>query len=244
MEQDRQRTAVVAGVGEGMGLAIAKRFAQGGYRVVMLARDQAKFPAYEKAIAETSGTAIGIALDLRVEKDVIATLERIEAQQGPIEVAVYNAGAQHRKACLEITADTFEKVWRLGCLGGFVFGREAIRHMLPRKKGTVIFTGATSSLRGATNFAAFSAAKCGLRAVAQSMAREFGPQGIHVASIIIDGAIDMPAIHRMFPDLKSRTPANGLLLPSAAAEAYFQIHQQHPSAWSHEVDIRPFCEKF
>ncbi len=194
MVQKRLGVAVIAGVGEGMGRAIAERFAQEGYRVVMLARDASKFPALEKSIAEKGWVAVGVALDLRIEKDVIAAIGRIELEVGPIEVAVYNAGAQHRKACLEITADTFEKVWRLGCLAGFVFGREVIRHMLPRKSGTLIFTGATSSLRGGANFAAFAAAKFGLRAVSQSMAREFGPQGIHVANVIIDGAVDMPAI--------------------------------------------------
>lgn len=236
--------AVVAGVGEGLGLGIAKRFAVGGYHTVMLARSADKFSGMEKAITAAGGDAIGMHADTRDEPGMVALLERIEKEVGPIEVAVYNAGAQHRKPLLEITGDTFEKVWRLACFGGFVFGREAIRHMLLRGKGTVLFTGATSSVRGGPNFGAFASAKFGLRAVAQSMAREFGPKGIHVATVIIDGAVDMPAIHKMMPDLAKSLPENGLLKPDAAAETYFQIHKQHPSAWTLETEIRPFCEKF
>lgn len=236
--------AVVAGVGEGLGLALAKRFAVGGYRTVMLARSVEKFSEMEKTIEKAGGEAVGMQADARDEKLMIALLEKIEKDIGPIEAAIYNAGAQHRKPLLEITGDAFEKVWRLGCFGGFVFGREAIRHMLPRGKGTLLYTGATSSLRGGANFGAFASAKFGLRAVAQSMAREFGPKGIHVATVVIDGGVDMPAIHRMFPDLAKTTPENGLLKPDAAAETYFQIHKQHPSAWTLETEVRPFCEKF
>ena len=183
-------------------------------------------------------------VDVRVEQEVTDAFVRIEREHGPIEVAVFNAGAQHRKPLLEISADQFEKVWRLGCLGGFVFGREAIRHMLPRKRGTLLFTGATSALRGGAHFAAFAATKFGLRAVAQSMAREFGPQGIHVATVIVDGAIDMPAIHARFGDRIKDLPPDGLLNPDAIAETYFQLHQQQRSAWSLEADVRPYCEKF
>jgi NAD(P)-dependent dehydrogenase (short-subunit alcohol dehydrogenase family) len=244
MPTNLPKTAVIAGVGEGMGLALSKRFAAGGYSVVMLARNEEKFAGYEKMIHDQGGKAVGMKLDTRNEQEIVSVLDRVEKDVGPIEVAIYNAGAQHRKALLEITADAFEKVWRLACLGGFVFGREAIRRMLLRKSGTVLFTGATSSLRGGPNFAAFASAKFGLRAVAQSMAREFGPQGIHVASVFIDGAIDMPAIHKMFPDMVKNMPPNGLLSPDAVAETYFQVHRQHPSAWTHEADIRPFCEKF
>jgi NAD(P)-dependent dehydrogenase (short-subunit alcohol dehydrogenase family) len=236
--------AVIAGVGEGVGLGLAKRFAAGGYKTVMLARSIEKFAEIERTIAKAGGEAIGLQADARDEKTMIALLEKIEKDIGPIEAAIYNAGAQHRKPLLEITGDVFEKVWRLGCFGGFVFGREAIRHMLPRGKGTLMYTGATSSLRGGTNFSAFASAKFGLRAVAQSMAREFGPKGIHVATVVLDGAVDMPAIHKMLPDLAKNTPENGLLKPEAIAETYFQIHKQHPSAWTLETEVRPFCEKF
>ncbi len=236
--------AVVAGVGEGLGSAIARRFAAGGYRVVMWARDEEKLKGYAEQIQAQGGDALAMKVDVRAEQEVTEALARIEREAGPIEVAIFNAGAQHRKPLLEITADQFEKVWRLGCLGGFVFGREALRHMLPRGKGTVLFTGATSALRGGANFAAFAATKSGLRAVAQSMAREFGPKGIHVAMVIVDGAIDMPAIHQRFGDRIKDLPPDGLLNTDAIAESYFQLHRQQRSAWTQELDLRPYCEKF
>lgn len=236
--------AVVAGVGEGLGSAIARRFAAGGYKAVMWARNEDKVAGYAERIRSDGGNATGMKVDVRIEQEVVEAFARIERESGPVEVAVFNAGAQHRKPLLEITADQFEKVWRLGCLAGFVFGREAIRHMLPRKHGTVLYTGATSALRGGVNFAAFAATKFGLRAVAQSMAREFGPQGIHVATVIIDGAIDMPAIRERFADRIKDLPSDGLLNTDSIAETYFQLHQQQRSAWSHEVDVRPYCEKF
>jgi NAD(P)-dependent dehydrogenase (short-subunit alcohol dehydrogenase family) len=236
--------AVVAGVGEGLGSAVARRFAAAGYKAVMWARNEDKLRGFAADIRAKGGEALGMKVDVRVEQEVADALAGIEREHGPVEVAVFNAGAQHRKPLLEITADQFEKVWRLGCLGGFVFGREAIRHMLPRKRGTLLFTGATSALRGGANFAAFAATKFGLRAVAQSMAREFGPQGIHVATVIVDGAIDMPAIHQRFGDRIKDLPPDGLLSPDAIAETYLQLHQQQRSAWSLEVDVRPYCEKF
>jgi NAD(P)-dependent dehydrogenase (short-subunit alcohol dehydrogenase family) len=244
MSTDKSKTVVIAGVGEGVGLALSKRFASGGYQVVMLARNAEKFPSFEKVVKERGGCATGIKCDARDEREIVDVLNRVEKEIGPIGVAIYNAGAQHRKPLLETTSDAFEKVWRLGCFGGFVFGREAIRHMLPRKNGTIVFTGATSSLRGGANFAAFAAAKFGLRAVAQSMAREFGPHGIHVATVFIDGAVDMPAIRKMFPDRVRSMGPDGLLSPDAIAETYFQLHRQHPSAWTLEADIRPYCETF
>jgi NAD(P)-dependent dehydrogenase (short-subunit alcohol dehydrogenase family) len=236
--------AVVAGVGEGLGSAVARRFAAAGYKAVMWARNEDKLKGFAADIRAKGGEALGMKVDVRVEQEIGDALAGIEREHGPVEVAVFNAGAQHRKPLLEITADQFEKVWRLGCLGGFVFGREAIRHMLPRKRGTLLFTGATSALRGGANFAAFAATKFGLRAVAQSMAREFGPQGIHVATVIVDGAIDMPAIHQRFGDRIKDLPPDGLLSPDAIAETYLQLHQQQRSAWSLEVDVRPYCEKF
>jgi NAD(P)-dependent dehydrogenase (short-subunit alcohol dehydrogenase family) len=236
--------AVVAGVGEGLGSAVARRFAAGGYKAVMWARNEDKVKGYAELIRAKGGEAAGMKVDVRTEQEVRDAFERIERGHGPVEVAVFNAGAQHRKPLLEITADQFEKVWRLGCLGGFVFGREAIRHMLPRRRGTVLYTGATSALRGGANFAAFAATKFGLRAVAQSMAREFGPQGIHVATVIVDGAIDMPVIRERFGDRIKDLPPDGLLNTDAIAETYFQLHQQQRSAWSLEVDVRPYCEKF
>lgn len=236
--------AVVAGVGEGVGSAIARRFARGGYHVVMLARGEEKLAGYAEEIRSKGGQATGMKVDLRSEQEVVEALNRIEKDLGPTKVAVYNAGAQHRKPLLDITGEQFEKVWRLGCFGAFVFGREAIRHMVTRQSGTLLFTGATSAMRGGANFAAFAAAKFGVRAISQSMAREFGPKGIHVASVIIDGAVDMPAIHKMMPDFVKTLPPDGMLSTDAVAEAFFAVHQQHRSAWTLELDIRPYSEKF
>jgi NAD(P)-dependent dehydrogenase (short-subunit alcohol dehydrogenase family) len=175
---------------------------------------------------------------------LIALFAEVAAEYGAIDAAIYNAGAQHRRPLLEITGDTFEKVWRLGCFGAFVFGREAVRHMLPYHQGTVIFTGATASLRGGANFAAFAAAKFATRAVAQSMARELGPLGIHVASVVVDGGIDMPEIHRRYAAAGRTAPEDGLLAPRAIAETYYQIRCQHQSAWTMETEVRPYCETF
>jgi NAD(P)-dependent dehydrogenase (short-subunit alcohol dehydrogenase family) len=175
---------------------------------------------------------------------LIALFAEVAAEYGVIDAAIYNAGAQHRRPLLEITGDTFEKVWRLGCFGAFVFGREAVRHMLPYHQGTVIFTGATASLRGGANFAAFAAAKFATRAVAQSMARELGPLGIHVASVVVDGGIDMPEIHRRYAAAGRTAPEDGLLAPRAIAETYYQIRCQHQSAWTMETEVRPYCETF
>jgi NAD(P)-dependent dehydrogenase (short-subunit alcohol dehydrogenase family) len=240
----RPGAVVVGGVGEGLGLAVSARFAAAGHPVIMLARSAERLAAFEKTIAAAGGTARGRPTDVRDEQQVIALFEEIAAEHGRIDAAIYNAGAQHRKPMLEITGDTFEKVWRLGCFGAFVFGREAVRHMLPHRQGTMIFTGATASLRGGPNFAAFAAAKFATRAVAQSMAREFGPQGIHVASVMVDGGIDMPEIRRRYAASGTTALEDGLLAPAAIAETYYQIHRQHRSAWTMETEVRPYCEKF
>ena len=240
---EAKKVAVVAGVGEGLGQAIARRFAK-DYHVVMLARDLEKLQGYEQKLRETGAAATGMKVDLRVEGQIVEALARIEQEIGAIEVAVYNAGAQHRKPLLEISGEAFEKVWRLAAFGAFVFGREAVRHMEPRGRGTILFTGATSSVRGGAHFGAFAAAKFATRAVVQSIAREFGPKGIHAATVIIDGAVDMPAIHRMMPELAASLPADGMLSTDAVAETFYQLHRQHRSAWTLEADLRPYSEKF
>jgi NAD(P)-dependent dehydrogenase (short-subunit alcohol dehydrogenase family) len=234
---------IVGGVGEGLGLAIATRFATAGHPVVMLARSADRLAVFEQKISTAGGIARGSPTDVRDEQQVVELFKEVAAEHGRIDVAIYNAGAQHRKPLLEMTGDTFEKVWRLGCFGAFVFGREAVRHMLPQQQGTILFTGATASVRGGANFAAFAAAKFGARALAQSMAREFGPQGIHVASVVVDGGIDMPEIHRRYAASGKIAPEDGLLAPSAIAEAYYQIRRQHRSAWTMETEVRPYCEK-
>ena len=235
---------VVGGVGEGLGFAISSRFAAAGHPVVMFARSAENLEPLSRKIQDQGGTAVGRPIDLRDEEQVVAALQETQNTFGRIDAAIYNAGAQHRKPMLEISGGTLEKVWRLGCFGAFVFGREAVRHMLPAGRGTVLFTGATASMRGGAEFAAFAAAKFGVRAIAQSMAREFGPRGIHVASIAIDGGIDMPAIHRRYAAAGKSIDREGLLSPAAIAETYYQIHMQHRSAWTNETELRPFGEKF
>lgn len=244
MSNTGKGAVVVGGVGEGLGFAVAQRFARSGHAVVMLARSADKLAEFERAILAQGGAAQARPTDVRDEEQLCTAFAETAAKYGRIDVAIYNAGAQHRRPMLEITGSTFEKVWRLGCFGAFVFGREAVRHMLPHQAGTVIFTGATASMRGGAQFAAFAAAKFGVRAIAQSMAREFGPQGIHVASVAIDGGIDMPEIHRRYAATGRTAPPDGLLAPAAIAEAYYQIHCQHRSAWINETELRPYCETF
>lgn len=217
--------ALIGGAGEGLGAALGRRFAAGGYEVVLSSR--------------TSGERA----DLREEAQVIALFDRVE-RRGPIEVAVFNAGANFRASILDTPAEMFEKVWRLGCYAGFLFGREAARRMVPREKGTILFTGATASLRGAANFAAFAAAKGGLRQVAQAMARELGQKNIHVAHVVIDGMIDNPRTRERMSERVNDLPPDGMLATDAIAELFWQLHVQPRSAWTFEADLRPWAEKF
>jgi NAD(P)-dependent dehydrogenase (short-subunit alcohol dehydrogenase family) len=216
--------ALIGGAGEGLGAALGRRFAK-QYEVVLSSRTQG-----EKA-------------DLREEAEVVALFDRVE-KRGPIEVAIFNPGANFRASIVDTPADMFEKVWRLGCYAGFLFGREAARRMLPRGRGTLLFTGATASMRGASHFAAFAAAKGGLRQVAQSMARELGPKGIHVAHVVIDGMIDNRRTRERMAERVKDLPADGMLATDAIAELYWQLHVQPRSAWSFEADLRPWAEKF
>jgi NAD(P)-dependent dehydrogenase (short-subunit alcohol dehydrogenase family) len=217
--------ALIGGAGEGLGAALGRRFAQGGLEVVLSSRSQ------------------GERADLRDEAQVIALFDRVE-KRAPIEVAIFNAGANFRASILDTPADMFEKVWRLGCYAGFLFGREAARRMMPRGKGTILFTGATASMRGATQFAAFAAAKGGLRQVAQSMARELGPKNIHVAHVVIDGVIDNRRTRERMAERVKDLPADGMLATDAIAELFWQLHVQPRSAWTFEADLRPWAEKF
>ena len=240
----RLNVALVAGVGDGLGGAVAKRFAREGHPTVLVARNAERLARIVGEIAQAGGRGIAYVADLREEATVAKLFDDVEAEIGPIDVAVFNAGANYRASILDTPADMFEKVWRLGCYAGFLVGREAARHMVPRGQGTILFTGATASVRGAASFAAFAAAKGGVRQVAQAMARELGPQGIHVASVIVDGMIDSPRVRARFAERIAELPPDGLLRPADIAEVYWQIHQQPRSAWSFEVDVRPWAEKF
>lgn len=235
--------ALVAGVGDGLGKAVARRFARAGHRVVLVARKEEKLQRIAGEIAAEGGDAVARPADLRFE-DQIRTLFDDAAALGRLDVVVFNAGAQHRQPFLEIEPDMFEKVWRLGCRAGFVVGQAAAKRMVEHGRGTILFTGATSATRGGAEFAAFAAAKAGLRSIAQSMARSLGPRGIHVCHVVVDGVIDMPAIHERFPDVVANLPEGGMLDTDAIAETYYALHCQDRSAWTLEIDVRPWCERF
>lgn len=235
--------ALVAGVGDGLGKAVARRFARAGHRVVLVARKEEKLQRIAGEIAAEGGDAVAKPADLRFE-DQIRTLFDDAAALGRLDVVVFNAGAQHRQPFLEIEPDMFEKVWRLGCRAGFVVGQAAAKRMVEHGRGTILFTGATSATRGGAEFAAFAAAKAGLRSIAQSMARSLGPRGIHVCHVVVDGVIDMPAIHERFPDVVANLPEGGMLDTDAIAETYYALHCQDRSAWTLEIDVRPWCERF
>jgi NAD(P)-dependent dehydrogenase (short-subunit alcohol dehydrogenase family) len=241
---DKPPVAVIAGVGEGLGFALARRFAQGGCNVALAARSADRVARLALEIGKAGGKAFAAPTDLREEQEVMALFDALESEHGPVEVAVFNAGANFRASILDTPADLFEKVWRLGCYAGFLFGREAARRMAPRGKGTILFTGATASIRGGAQFAAFAAAKNGLRAVAQSMARELGSKGLHVAHVVIDGMIDSAATKSRFPERVQGLGPDALLDTAAIAELYWQLHAQPRSAWTFEADLRPWSEKF
>jgi NAD(P)-dependent dehydrogenase (short-subunit alcohol dehydrogenase family) len=236
--------ALVAGVGDGLGGAVARRFAREGHPTVLVARNAERLARIAGEIAQAGGRGIAYVADLRDEQAVAKLFDDVEAEVGPIDVAVFNTGANYRASILDTPADMFEKVWRLGCYAGFLVGREAARHMVPRRQGTIIFTGATASVRGSAQFAAFAAAKGGVRQVAQSMARELGAQGIHVASVIIDGMIDSPRVRERFAERIAELPPDGMLKPDDIAETYWQLHRQPRDAWTFEVDLRPWAEQF
>ena len=240
----KPQVALIAGVGDGLGRAVAGRFARAGYHTVLVARKIERLERIANEIERDGGRGIAYVADVREESAVSKLFDDVEAEIGAISAVVFNAGANYRASILDTPSDMFEKVWRLGCYAGFLVGREAARHMTPRGGGTILFTGATASIRGAANFAAFAAAKGGLRQVAQSMARELGPQGIHVASIIIDGMIDTPQVRERFPERVAAVGEAGMLKPTELADLYLQIHNQPRSTWTFETDVRPWMERF
>ena len=235
--------ALVAGVGDGLGKAVARRFARAGHTAVLVARKEDRLERIAGEIAAEGGEAMARPTDLRFDDQVHALFEDV-ASLGRLDVVVFNAGAQHRQPFPDIDPAMFEKVWRLGCRAGFVVAQAAAKRMVEHGRGTIIFTGATAAVRGGAEFTAFAAAKAGLRSVAQSMARSLGPCGVHVCHVIVDGVIDMPAVHERFPDLVAGLPEGGMLEPDAIAETYYALHCQDRSAWTLEIDVRPWCERF
>lgn len=238
------KAAVVIGAGEGLGGAIARRFARGGFHACPVRRKPESLEGLCKAIREAGGEVTPFGVDARREEQVVDLFDRIESEIGPVEVAVHNVGANVSIPVVDFSTRKYMKIWEMACFSGFLMGREAARRMLPRARGTILFTGATASVRGRQGMAGFAGAKHALRALAQSMARELGPQGIHVAHTLVDGAIDMPWIRENFAEQIANLPPDGLLAPDDIAESYWMLHRQPRSAWTHELDLRPYCEKW
>jgi NAD(P)-dependent dehydrogenase (short-subunit alcohol dehydrogenase family) len=236
------RAILVVGAGDATGGAIARRFAREGYIACLTRRSADKLQPLVAQIEAEGGRAHGFGSDARKEDEVIALVEKIEREIAPIEVAVFNIGANVRFPITETTSRVYFKVWEMACFAGFLMGREVAKAMLPRGRGTILFTGATASLRGREGFAAFAGAKHGLRALAQSMARELWPKGIHVAHPVIDGAIDTEFIRSNFPERYATKDRQGILDPEHIAEVYWQIHCQPRDTWTHETDLRPWIE--
>jgi NAD(P)-dependent dehydrogenase (short-subunit alcohol dehydrogenase family) len=238
-------SALIVGVGasRGLGAAAARRFARAGLQVVVAGRTQAKLDRVVDEIRAAGGQAHGVVGDAALEADATRFADTAEAL-GPLALVLHNAGSNRRDAFIELQAGAFEALWRAHCLGGFLTGREAARRMLPRGRGTILFTGASGSLRGRALFAAFASAKAGLRAVAQSMARELGPKGLHVAHVVIDGGIAGDRLLSAMPELAATRGPDGLLAIDAIADTYWQLHSQPRSAWTHELDLRPWAESF
>ena len=236
-------SVIVIGAGPGLGSSLARKFAKEDHHVFVVRRERhsEELNSLCDEIKEFGGSATAIPSDAREEEQVISLFSEV-AKSGPIDCVVFNIGANVFFSIEETTSRVFRKIWEMGTFAGFLVGREAAKHM--KDKGTIIFTGATASMRGGSGFAAFSSAKFGLRAVAQSLARELGPKGIHVAHTVIDGAIDHPWIKENFPDTYKLKEVDGILNPDDIAEAYYNLHLQEKTAWTHELDLRPYMEKF
>jgi NAD(P)-dependent dehydrogenase (short-subunit alcohol dehydrogenase family) len=236
------KVALVIGAGDATGGAIARRFAREGFTACVTRRNADKLAPLVARIESEGGKARAFGSDARKEEQMAALVDTIEREVGAIEVAAFNIGANVRFPIRETTTRVYFKVWEMACFAGFLMGREVAKVMVPRGRGTILFTGATASMRGSAGFAAFSGAKHALRALAQSMARELGPQGVHVAHVVIDGAIDTEFIRSNFPERAALKNRDGILSPEAIAEAYWQLHSQHRTAWTHEMDLRPWME--
>ncbi|MDR3099166.1 MAG: SDR family oxidoreductase [Paraburkholderia sp.] len=240
----QKKAVLVIGAGDATGGAIARRFAREGYIACVTRRHADKLAPLVAQIEAEGGVAHAFGSDARKEEDMVALFAEIEANIAPVEAAIFNIGANVRFDVTETTARVYHKVWEMACFAGFLMGREAAKTMLPRARGSIFFTGATASLRGRAGFSAFAGAKHALRALAQSMARELGPQGIHVAQIIVDGAIDTEFIRENFPERYKLKERDGILNPEHIADAYWTLHQQPRDAWTHEMDLRPWMEEW
>ncbi len=235
---------LVVGAGDALGGAIARRFAREGFHVCVARRTADKLADLVASIEAAGGTATAYGCDARHEDQVIALFDQVEAAHGAIDVLAHNIGGNVRESILDMSAQKFFKTWEMACMAGFLTGREAARRMVPRGRGTILFTGATASLRGGAGFAGFSAGKSGLRMVAQSMARELGPKGIHVGHVVVDGAIDTAFIRDNFPQRYALKERDGILDPAHIADMYWMLHTQPRDAWTFEMDVRPWIENW
>jgi NAD(P)-dependent dehydrogenase (short-subunit alcohol dehydrogenase family) len=238
--------ALIIGAGDATGGAIARAFARDGLTACVnrRPRNAEQLEALAAAIRKEGHSAHAFPADARDEAAMVELVETVEHDIGPIEVAVFNVGANVRFAVTDTSAQVYRKVWEMACFAGFLMGREVAKAMVARGRGTIIFTGATASLRGGAGFSAFSGAKAALRMLAQSMARELGPQGIHVAHVVIDGGIDTEFVRGLRPNFDELKAEDGVLSPDAIAANYVMLHHQHRSAWTHELDLRPWIESF
>ncbi|SIS13118.1 NADP-dependent 3-hydroxy acid dehydrogenase YdfG [Aquipseudomonas alcaligenes] len=239
-----KKVVLVIGAGDATGGAIAKRFAREGYVACVTRRSADKLQPLVDEIRAAGGEAHGFASDARKEEEVAALVEGIERDIGPIEAFVFNIGANVPCSILEETARKYFKIWEMACFSAFLTAQAVARRMVTRERGTILFTGATAGLRGAAHFAAFAGAKHGVRALAQSMARELGPRNIHVAHVVVDGAIDTAFIRDSFPELYARKEQDGILDPEHIADNYWFLHAQPRDAWTFELDLRPWIEKW
>ena len=238
---------LIVGAGDYIGAAIARRFAAGGYTVCLGRRNGEKSAALVKEISDSGGQAHGFTLDAREETQIEERFAMIENEIGALEIVISNPGGNVNFPIRETTERVFYKVWKMACLTGFLSGREAAKYMVPRNKGTILFTGATASIRGGSGFGAFASAKFALRGLAQSMARELGPQNIHVAHLIIDAGVDTAFVKERLEARginRDELPEDTLMNPKSVGEAYWMLHNQTRDAWTHEMDLRPFAEKF
>ena len=238
------KVALIIGAGDSTGGAIARRFASEGFVTCVTRRSADKLQPLVDSIREGGGIAHGFASDARKEEEVVALIEQIESELGPIEAFVFNIGANVPCSLLEETGRKYFKIWEMACLSAFLTAREVAKRMVGRQRGTMLFTGATAGLRGSANFAAFAGAKHALRALAQSAARELGPRNIHVAHVIVDGAIDTEFIRTSFPDRYALKDQDGILNPEHIADNYWYLHTQPRDAWTFELDLRPWIEKW
>jgi NAD(P)-dependent dehydrogenase (short-subunit alcohol dehydrogenase family) len=236
--------ALVVGAGDATGGAIARRFAREGYVACVSRRSADKLQPLVERIRAEGGEAHGFGSDARKEDEVAALVDGIESRIGPIEVFVFNIGANVPCGILEETSRKYYKIWELACFAGFLTSQAVARRMVARGRGTILFTGATASLRGAAGFAAFAGAKHAIRALAQSMARELGPMNIHVAHVVVDGAIDTAFIRDNFPEKYAERDRDGILSPEHIAENYWFLHRQPRDAWTFELDLRPWSERW